>query len=288
MTFSLLVTAREGLEMALIITILLGYLRSIDQKQHFRQIWIGVAAAAAISIALGAGLEIASKELDGRLLEAFEGFTMLFAVLVLTWMLFWMRRQASGISRELRSKIDTALSSGSVTALALLAFSSVGREGVETALFLFAGSTRQGSDLLFALGGALGFGISAVAGVILYYGAARLPIKQFFNISAVALVVVAAGLLTNSLAELHHATIIPDLGARPWDTDQMLPMTSSLGRYLHTLLGYDSAPTMGQIVLYWTYLAAVVSAYLAWPYISRGSSGSRGEKHPAGAAASAR
>ena len=74
MFFSLLVTAREGLEMALIIAILLGYLRSVGQKQHFREIWYGVGAAAALSIAFGGGLEIASRELDGRVLEAFEGF----------------------------------------------------------------------------------------------------------------------------------------------------------------------------------------------------------------------
>src|SRR5207249_11195732 len=85
MLFSLLVTAREGIEIALIVTILLGYLRRIDQKRHFREIWYGVAAAAALSLAVGAGLEIASRELDGRVLEAFEGFTMLFAVCVLTW-----------------------------------------------------------------------------------------------------------------------------------------------------------------------------------------------------------
>src|SRR3972149_7202526 len=98
MAFSLLVTAREGLEMALIITILLGYLRSIDQKRHFRQIWYGVVGAAALSIAFGAILELASSELDGRVLEAVEGFTMLYAVAVLTWMLFWMKAQSAGIS----------------------------------------------------------------------------------------------------------------------------------------------------------------------------------------------
>jgi high-affinity iron transporter len=265
MVFSLLVTAREGLEMALIVTILLGYLRSIDQKQHFKQIWLGVGAAALLSVGVGAGLEVASHELDGRLLEAFEGFTMLFAVLVLTWMLFWMRRQAAGISRDLKNRVDTALSTGSVTALSLLAFSSVGREGLETVLFLFAGSTRHGSDLSFAIGGITGFGLAAVVGVVLYYGAARLPIRHFFTISGVMLMIIAAGLLTNALTELHEATIISDLGHRPWDTETTLPMTSDLGKFLHTLVGYDSAPAMSQIVLYWTYLLAVVAGYLAWP-----------------------
>src|SRR2546422_1049724 len=149
MLFSLLVTAREGIEIALIVTILLGYLRRIDQKRHFREIWYGVAAAAALSLGVGAGLEIASRELDGRVLAAFEGFTMLFAVAVLTWMLFWMKRQSSGISSALRHQIDSALSRGSIAALALLAFSAVGREGLETTLLLFAGSTNPGSDVGF-------------------------------------------------------------------------------------------------------------------------------------------
>ena len=268
MTFSLLVTLREGLEMALIVTILLGYLRSVNQKAHFREIWYGVAAAALISIVLGAGLEVASRELDGRVLEAFEGFTMLFAVVVLTWMLFWMKRQSSGISSDLRTRVDTALSRGSVMALSLLAFSAVGREGLETALFLFAGSTREASDAAFVAGGVAGFALAAAAGIVLYYGAARLPIKQFFAVSGIMLMVLAAGLLTNALADLHEATIIPDLGVRPWDTENVIPMTSSLGKYLHTLLGYDSAPAMAQILLYWAYLAVVVTGYLAWPFVS--------------------
>ncbi|HEU4760027.1 MAG TPA: FTR1 family protein [Dehalococcoidia bacterium] len=286
MLFSLLVTAREGLEIALIITILLGYLRSIDQKQHFRQIWYGVGAATGLSLAVGGGLELASRELDGRVLEAFEGSTMLFAVAVLTWMLFWMKRQSAGISRELREQVDRALSGGSVAALVLLAFSSVGREGVETALFLFAGSTKQASGLLFVTGGIAGFALAGVAGVVLYYGAARLPLKQFFLVSGVVLMVLAAGLLTNALTALHGATLIRDLGARPWDTDAIVPMTSSLGKFLHTLLGYDSAPAMSQIVLYWSYLLLIMTAYLAWPTRPSAPQTGHGEALRSAAAAS--
>ncbi len=269
MMFSFLVTAREGLEMALIVAILLGYLRTIDQKKHFREIWLGVAVAASISIAFAAGLEIASQELDGRVLEAFEGFTMLFAVAVLTWMLFWMKRQSAGISRELRDKIDLALSSGSVAALSLLAFSAVGREGLETALFLFAGSSAQGSDVAFAVGGLLGFAVAAVAGVVLYYGAARLPIKQFFLVSGVILIVLAAGMLSNALTALNEAAILRDVGPRPWDTEAAVAMTSSLGKFSHTLLGYDSAPGAYQIALYWSYLLLAVIVYVFVPIPGR-------------------
>jgi high-affinity iron transporter len=267
MFFSLFVTAREGLEMALIITILLGYLRSIDQKQHFRDIWYGVAAAAALSIAFGAGLKLASRELDGRILEAFEGFTMIFAVIVLTWMLFWMKRQSAGISGDLKHQIDRALSRGSVAALTLLAFSSVGREGFETALFLFAGSTNQGSDFAFVAGGVGGFALAAVAGTVIYYGAARLPLRQFFLASGVVLMILAAGLVSNAIAELHEGTIISNVGSRPWDTETTISMTSDMGKFLHTLFGYDSAPAMLQIVLYWGYLTAVLGAYFVVPKI---------------------
>ncbi len=265
MLFSFFVTAREGLEIALIVTILLGYLRNVNHKGHFKEIWYGVGAAAALSLLIATGLELASRELDGKVLEAFEGFTMLFAVLVLTWMLFWMKQHSAGISRELRTRVDTALSGGSVAALTLLAFSSVGREGLETTLFLFAGSNRGDSTALFVLGGVLGFMVATAAGVVLYYGSARLPLRQFFLGSAMVLMVLAAGMLSNALTELWEATIIGNLGTRPWDTDATISMSSEFGKVLHTVFGYDSAPAVSQIALYWSYLLTVVGAYWLWP-----------------------
>jgi len=264
MLFSLLVTLREGIEIALVVTILLGYLRKIDQKRHFRQIWIGVGAATALSLAFGGALEITSRELNGRVLEAFEGFTMLFAVAVLTWMVFWMKRQSAGISLDLRHQIDSALSGGSVVALSLLAFSAVAREGFETTLFLFAGSTNT-SGTQFVLGGVIGFALAAASGVVIYYGAAKLPLKQFFLVTGVVVVILAAGLLANALSNLHAAAIIDDLGSRPWDTESTISMTSTMGKFLHTVLGYDSAPAMAQIVLYWSYVIVVLGAYFVVP-----------------------
>jgi high-affinity iron transporter len=263
--FSFLVTLREGLEIALVVTILLGYLRKIDQKQHFRDIWIGVVAATVVSVAIGAGLEVASREMNGRALEAFEGFTMLFAVAVLTWMVFWMKRQSAGISRELREQVDTALTGGSVLALTLLAFSSVAREGVETSLFLFAGSTTAASNTQFVVGGLLGFAIAGGAGVVLYYGAARLPLRPFFLATGVAVIALAAGMLANGIGALHEAALLTNIGVRPWDTEATISMTSTFGKFLHTVLGYDSAPAMAQIVAYWAYLVVALGAYIAWP-----------------------
>lgn len=264
MLFSLLVTLREGIEIALVVTILLGYLRKIEQKRHFREIWIGVGAATLLSLAFGATLEITSRELSGRVLEAFEGFTMLFAVVVLTWMVFWMKRQSAGISYGLRHQIDSALSRGSVLALGTLAFSAVAREGFETTLFLFAGSTNA-SGTQFVLGGVIGFALAAAGGVVIYYGAAKLPLKQFFLASGIVVIVLAAGLLSNGLNELQEAAIIKDLGSRPWDFDSSLSMTSTLGKFLHTVLGYEAAPAMAQIVLYWGYVAVILGSYLLLP-----------------------
>jgi len=265
MAFSLLVTLREGIEIALVVTILLGYLRTIGQKRHFRDIWAGVVAATVLSLAFGAGLEVASRELSGRVLETFEGATMLFAVAVLTWMVFWMKRQSAGISRELRHEVDEALSRGSVLTLASIAFTAVAREGLETVLFLFAGSTNAGSTTEFWLGGVIGFAIAGAAGVALYYGAARLPLRPFFLATGIAVIVLAGGLLSNGLGELHAAQVLTNLGSRPWDTESWLPMSSTLGKFLHTLLGYDSAPLVGQIVAWAGYVGIALAAYLFLP-----------------------
>lgn len=268
MLFSFLVTLREGVEIALVITILLGYLRSIGQRRYFRAIWLGVGVAAAVCLAVGTGLEVASRELDSTVVEGFEGFTMLFAVALLTAMAFWMKRQARGISAELRAQVDQALGAGSVTALVLLAASSVGREGLETTLFLFAGSSTAGAGMGFVLGGVLGFVVAAVIGAGIYQGSSRIPLKPFFTISGVVVIVLAAGLASNGLAHLHESGLLANLGARPWDTDAFISSTSTLGQFLNTLLGYDSAPAVAQIVLYWSYLIGVVAAFLFLPVAS--------------------
>jgi high-affinity iron transporter len=263
--FSFLVTLREGVEMALIIAILLGYLRSSGRRSYFKHVWAGVALAAVICIGVGVGLEVASKEMDKRFVEAFEGFTMIFAVAILTGMAFWMRSHARGISAELRAQVDQALSGGSMAAIVLLAASSVGREGLETVLFLFAGSTTGSSGVEYLAGGVLGFAVAAVLGFGIYQGSSRLPLRQFFTLSGIAVIVLAAGLLATSVVKLYEAAIITNLGSRPWDTEQFISITSNLGKFLNTLLGYDSAPSMLQITLYWGYLLTIGTAFLFLP-----------------------
>jgi high-affinity iron transporter len=179
-------------------------------------------------------------------------------------MVFWMKRQSAGISLDLRHQIDGALSRGSVFALTLLAFSAVAREGFETTLFLFAGSTNA-SGTEFVLGGAIGFAIAGACGVVLYYGAAKLPAQTILPRPELPSSSSPRGLLSNALSELQEAALITDLGSRPWDFESTLSMTSTLGKFLHTVLGYDAAPAMAQIILYWGYTTIVLGAYLFLP-----------------------
>jgi high-affinity iron transporter len=261
--FSFLIILREGFEIALILAIVLGYLKRTRNQQHFRSVWLGAGSAAVICVAAGVSLEVFSAELSATAKEGFEGFTMLFAVAVLTWMVFWMRRQAVTLGSELRHQVDIAIQGGSLTALVVLAFSSVMREGLETVLLLFAGaSSSADSTSLFLLGAALGGVIAAFLGYLVYKGSHVLPMRQFFTATALVVIVLAAGMLTNGIAELQESGLIANLGMRPWDTDSFISTTTTFGKFLHTLLGYDSAPTWGQIFLYWSYLLLTLTAFV--------------------------
>lgn len=264
MAYAFLITLREGVEIALVVAIILSYLQRTGNRHHFKEVWIGTVAAAVVCGLIGLVVQITATELSGAAREAFEGFTMLLAVGVLTWMVFWMRRQAASIGRELRDRVDVALRQGSLLALVVLAFSAVAREGLEVVLFLFAGSAAQrgSSALLYFTGALAGFVVAAALGYLVYRGAHRLPLRQFFTVTGIVVLVLAAGLLSNGIGALQTAGVIGNLGPRPWDTDHLISVTSVLGKFLHTLIGYDSAPTWGQIVLYWVYLVAGLIAFV--------------------------
>ncbi|HLF71985.1 MAG TPA: FTR1 family protein [Dehalococcoidia bacterium] len=263
MLFSFLILLREGFEITLILAIVLGYLKRTGNTHLFPQVWFGAGAALVISIVAGAVLELTTAELSGAAQEMLEGFTMLFAVIVLTWMVFWMKRQAASIGRDLRHQVDIAIEHGSLIALVMLAFSAVLREGLETVLLLFAGASVQRGDTgPFLLGALAGGAIACALGYAVYRGSHAIPMRQFFTVSGILVLIIAAGLLSNGIAELQESGLF-HLGSRPWDTDSTLSQTTTLGKFLHTLIGYDSAPTWGQIILYWGFLAGGLSAFLS-------------------------
>lgn len=202
---SFVITLREGFEAALIVTIILAYLEKTGQRaQSERAVWWGVGLAVGLSIAIGAILFATVGEVEGTAEAVYEGTAMLLAAAVVTWMVFWMRRQAATIGAHLREQVADSLASGSGLALATVAFIGVGREGLETALFLFASSGESGPVL--AVSAALAGLVVAVAlGVLFYRGSLRLDLGRFFTITGVLVIAFAAYLIYGGLHELGEA-----------------------------------------------------------------------------------
>ncbi|MER3410061.1 MAG: iron transporter [Thermoleophilia bacterium] len=204
-----LVVLREGFEASLVVGIVLAFLHRTGRRDGFWPVWLGTGMALAISVAVGAVLFAIGAELEGRAEAAFEGATMLLAAGLLTWMIFWMRRQARTIRRELEAQVESALVSGSALALTLVAFVGVLREGVETALFLFG--TVEGSNKLVATGSAAaGLAAAVVLGYLFYKGAGRLDLRRFFTVTSVLLLLFAGYLLAQGLHELSDAGVLPE------------------------------------------------------------------------------
>lgn len=256
-----LITLREGLEAGLIVAIILAYLKSTNQRPHFRTVLIAAIAATAASLGVGAAIFAIAGEFEGRAAEAFEGLAMLVAVGVLSWMIVWMKRQAAGIKKSLEHEVAEAIGMGSVLTLALIPFSAILREGLETAVFLFA-ATRTSTPLESTVGASAGLIVAAALAWGIYSGGYRLNLRLFFNLTGVLLIVLAAGLLVNGMKELHEVAIIPSLGPHIWDTYDVIPDNSHLGRYLSTILGYDSSPYVGLVVGYVAYVALAVAFFV--------------------------
>ena len=197
---SLLVTLREGFEAALIVAIVLAYLREVGATRRARTVWAGVAAAAAVSAVVGAALFLTGAELEGSAEALFEGVLMLAAVAVLTWMIVWMQREARSQGARLRGKVDTALVTGGA-ALFGLAFLAVVREGLETALFLFA-AAGTAQPLPAFVGGLTGLAVAAALGWLVYRGSRKLPLRTFFTVSNIVLIGFGTYLVWAGVGEL--------------------------------------------------------------------------------------
>jgi high-affinity iron transporter len=260
MVSSFLVALREGLEMSLIVGILLAYLARTGHRREFPAIWAGVGGAAMVSSIAGAVIFVTAGEFSGRGEQLFEATALLTAVAVLTYMIFWMRRQAVTIRSELQARMSEALRLGSRTALVLLTVASVGREGVETALFLFA-TVRASSPVAASVGAGCGLATAVVLGWLLYRGTYRLDLRAFFNVTSLLLLLVGAGLLARGAGELQEAGIVPALVDRLWNTSGVLNQTSLLGNLMEAMFGYTSTPSLLQVVVYALYLAAVGWSY---------------------------
>jgi high-affinity iron transporter len=203
------VVLREGFEASLVVGIVLAFLDRTGRRDGFAAVWVGVAAALALSLAVGIALFAAGAELEGASEAVFEGVIMLVAAGLLTWMIFWMRGRARTLRSEIEGRTKAALDAGSAVGLGLVVFLGVAREGVETALFLFSsveGSSRALSLLGAAIGGAAAVGL----GYLFYRGSHRLNLRTFFTLTSALLLVFAGFLLARGLHELSEAGVIPE------------------------------------------------------------------------------
>jgi high-affinity iron transporter len=198
---SFVITLREGFEAALIISMILAALKKTGTLEtHGRTVWLGVGAAVVFSLAVGGILFATVGEVEGTAEAAYEGSAMLLAAAVVTWMVFWMKKQAATIGEHLRSRVGESLRVGGGFALAGVAFIGVAREGLETGLFLFA-STEESGPVVAVTAAVLGLVAAVVLGVLFYRGAIRLDLRQFFRITGVLVIVFAAWLIYNGLHE---------------------------------------------------------------------------------------
>lgn len=260
-----IVTLREGIEAALIVSILLAYLRQLGRTDRAHVVWWGTALAIGLSAVVGTVIFAVGAEFEGTAEQVFEGLVTLTAVSVLTWMIFWMRRQGARIKSDLQEKVDTALVAGGF-ALAALAFTAVLREGIETALFLFAAAKGTAVDAGGVAGqvtgAVLGLGLAVVLGVLLYRGGIRMNLRTFFRVTGSILIVVAAGLFAYSVHELQEAGWFPLLTATAFDLTETLPDDSGLGAVLRGLVGYNADPSTLELFAWLGYLVVVGTLYL--------------------------
>ncbi|CAN2206145.1 FTR1 High-affinity Fe2+/Pb2+ permease [Candidatus Nanopelagicaceae bacterium] len=262
MLSTFIIALREGLEAALIVGILVAYIVRTDRRHFLKPLWTGVAAALAATFALGAFLSFTSAELSDRGEELFAGITSFIAVGLVTWMVFWMKRTARTLRNELHGKVDTALTAGPIS-LALVAFFAVAREGLETALFIYTNFQTVGAASTATIGLVLGLALAVVLGYLIYNRSVKLDLSKFFTVTGVALIIVAAGVLSYGIHEFQELGWIPGADDFLWDVTPWIAKESILASLLSGTVGFDTTTSFIQFIAWSAYLVAVLVPYLS-------------------------
>ena len=259
-----LLSLREGLEAALIIGILLGALSKIRRTDLSSTVWLGTLSAVGVSILTAILLTSFGMSLEDPAEAIFEGITMLIAAGILTWMIFWMSKQARFLKSELEAGVNKAVASAGKSPVFWLAFVAVVREGIELALFVtaafFAGNqSGVTSDIIQTLVGTiLGVGTAALLSWTLFATAVRLDLRRFFKVTGFVLILFAAGLIAHGVHEFNEVGWIPSVIEHVWNLDTVISETSLLGQLLKTLFGYSSSPSLTEMIAYFTYLGSIL------------------------------
>jgi high-affinity iron transporter len=256
-----LIGLREGLEAGLIVGILIAYLRRVGRTDVLPRLWIGIAGAIVISLGAGAILTFGPYGLSFQAQEILGGTLSLVAVGFVTWMIFWMNSHARGLRGELEHRIDTALVAGG-TGLALVGVLSVGREGLETALFVWASVGPGGSTLLSTLGAVLGILTAVVLSYLISRGLIRINLGRFFTITGLVLIVVAAGVLLYGIGDLQEAGVLPGWGQAAFSLGEIVPPTSWYGVLLAGVFNFTPEPTWLQVIGWTLYLLITATVFV--------------------------
>lgn len=253
-----LIGLREGLEASLVISILVAYLVKSGRREDLRWIWAGVGIAVAVSLGFGFILTYGPKGLTFEAQEFIGGTLSLIAVGFVTWMVLWMASASREMSSQLRGQLDEARKPGALVLISLLA---VGREGLETALFIWAASRAAARDTgatsVPLLGALAGIAVAVVLGYLLYRGAIRLNLGTFFRWTGAFLVFIAAGVLAYGIHDLQEARFLPGLNNHAFDVSQQIPADSLLGSLLKGIFNFTPAPTVAETIAWVIYVAVV-------------------------------
>jgi len=256
-----LVMLREGVEAALVVAILLAYLKRLDRTAEAHRVWLGTAVAVLVSIAAGAILFATIGELHGAVEQLTEGIIALAAAGLLTWMIFWMSRQSRAIKGHLEARVDSALTSGGI-ALAAVAFFAVLREGLESALFLISTTIGEDANTAQLVGGVLGVLGAVIIGWLVYHGGTRINLRVFFRITGGVILLFAAGLVATAIHEFQEAGVLPVLIEHLWTLDWADPGGSTFWEFMKGLFGWRHNPSLLMLAGYFGYLIPIGVGFL--------------------------
>lgn len=259
-----LIGLREGLEAALVVSILIAFLVKSGRKERLGQVWLGVGAAILLSIAFGFVLTYVAEDLlSFQQKELFEAVTSILAVVFVTWMIFWMRRFSRQLAKDLRGRLEEAIGLGSF-AVVVMAFLAVAREGLETALLFYAaaqGATTSSGPLI---GISLGALTAVVLGWFIYAGAIRINLTTFFRWTGLGLILVAAGIFKYGVHDLQESGLVPGLTTHAFDLSGSYDGSSWYGALLSGMVNFTATPTVLETIAWAAYLVPVLILFL-WP-----------------------
>jgi len=258
---NLLIGLREGLEAALVVSILVAFLVRTDRREALPRVWLGVAIAVTISVAVTVALGLAQQALTFTAQEALGGSLSIIAVGFVTWMIFWMRRVGRTISKELEGRLESAVAMGS-TAVVVMAALAVGREGLETALFFYTAAQAAGETTQPLIGFLIGIAIAVALAYLIYRGALRINLGKFFTVTGVLLIFVAAGILAYGVHDLQEAAILPGLTTLAFDVSAAIPPDSWYGTLLKGIFNFSPQTTVLEAIVWVAYVAVVLTLFL--------------------------